>query len=351
MQHELPYNSGYPSTSRPAAPPPAYTRFVQRMSLRPVLLFTTLIGAVYLIIIAAGEFRAAGEDNLPGNLKTVNIVQGALFLGAAGIELFGFVAAYTIRLPLARTYSLLSVAGVAAIAAAQLLGIVTHWTSKAAIIDSCTTRNTGRSQPSDSYWIWEFNDTDNGAPLTDAQARSFCERRWNSQSAPLIIAFVLVLLLGLLLVFFSFAFVRQISDPSAAYVGRGRTQVAPSATHYQQSTPYDGYAQGPYSYPPGAGAPGVYQPPAGAPPGYGGRQSEDWEDDYKTPGGPHDTYAEGRDNPYGDNQAVGRPGSSRGAYTYGDDERHKSDDTLRGQDEPKGQQTSGTRVSDAPPRI
>ena len=175
MQHELPYSS----SSAPAASAgprlslPA--RLAQRVSLRPVLLFSSLFSAIYLFLVAASSFRRADDTQTTENgLYTREIVPAILFLVAAAIEVLGFAGAITVsctararwtrdagrcfvlahlasafshpsdadlcwlqqRLVLARAYAYASLGGWAAIAAAQLYTIVTHYTMKANVINA-----------------------------------------------------------------------------------------------------------------------------------------------------------------------------------------------------------------------
>lgn len=94
----------YQDASRPApptGPTPMYAKFVQRYfpySLRPVLLFSCLISLLYLLILGASEFRDAGKNDTTTKLKVFDTVEGILFMGAVGVELFGFYSAFTVSL-------------------------------------------------------------------------------------------------------------------------------------------------------------------------------------------------------------------------------------------------------------
>jgi hypothetical protein len=96
--HVLSYQPGM-RPPPPTGPPPAYARTLTRIfpySLRPVLFFTCFLSLLYLVLLGGNDFKDAGQANVSGRLKTLEIVQGILFVGAAAVELFGFFAVYTV---------------------------------------------------------------------------------------------------------------------------------------------------------------------------------------------------------------------------------------------------------------
>lgn len=83
----------------PSGPTPLYAKAVRRFipySLRPVIIFSSLLSAAYLLILGISDFRASTRYGNSGKLKTFDIIQGALFLAAAIVELIGFQAAYSV---------------------------------------------------------------------------------------------------------------------------------------------------------------------------------------------------------------------------------------------------------------
>lgn len=79
-----------------------YARTVQRIfpySLRPVVIYSSLISLIYLVVLGIADFRQATREGTSGKLKTFEIVQGILFVAAAGVEALGFFAAYTVSSP------------------------------------------------------------------------------------------------------------------------------------------------------------------------------------------------------------------------------------------------------------
>ncbi|CAD6929629.1 unnamed protein product, partial [Tilletia laevis] len=273
---------------------PGLSRFnalVQRSPLRSVLIFTCFLSGVYLAVGAYSQFRALGRAAEPARLKVFDGVQGGLFGVAAGIEAFGVYAAVKAEYRLARIYSLASCVSLACALAGELLGIINHFISHTLILDACTKRNTGRIDPSwDNGWwgssnyydaddfpaVSAMNGTANGTVVyTEADARAWCEALYRRYTPWLIIWLIATAFVGAIFVVISFAFVRQIEDPSA--VGRGRTRVAPSAQYSRNA---------------GAGAGG----------GGGGAQMPELR---------YDSY------PMGDQPHSGGAGAGAGGYGYG----------------------------------
>jgi hypothetical protein len=97
---ELPYQ---PSTRAPppTGPVPLYARSVQRIfpySLRPIVIYSSLISLIYLVVLGIADFRYATREGVSGKLKIFEIVQGILFIFAAGVEALGFFAAYSVSI-------------------------------------------------------------------------------------------------------------------------------------------------------------------------------------------------------------------------------------------------------------
>lgn len=79
----------------PTGSPPSYAK-IYPYSLRPMILVSTIVSFFYLIIFGIASLKAIGYNGETAKLKTFDAVTGALFIGAATIEVFGFVAAWTV---------------------------------------------------------------------------------------------------------------------------------------------------------------------------------------------------------------------------------------------------------------
>jgi len=79
----------------PSGAPPAYAR-IYPYSIRPLLLVSTIVSFFYLIILGIASLKAMSHEGETAKLKTFDAVQGALFIGAAAIEVFGFGAAWLV---------------------------------------------------------------------------------------------------------------------------------------------------------------------------------------------------------------------------------------------------------------
>jgi hypothetical protein len=250
----------------------------------------------------------------------------------------------------------------AAVIASEILGIVVVYTLKADVINSCTARNTGSIDDDGSI----FGSDDNSAPLSTADAASYCQSLWTSNRTWDIVWLLITLPLGLLFVMLSFAYVRQLLDPSSVKVRISRFQ----QQHQQQQQPPNQGMHGPYdpeaafSYPPTSSA---YAPPSGpppsgpgAPPMYSGRPSMDDWDDVKSPAG----YGYGYNYGPGEREArqSNRAESSRNVAMHPDDvddeegggySKRDSGETLRGEDTVKKVDSSAGHYDDhdGTPRI
>ncbi|PWN21839.1 hypothetical protein BCV69DRAFT_156942 [Microstroma glucosiphilum] len=179
---------------RPGAggpPPPAYQRVMQRISLRPVLLFTTSISILYLVFSAAVSLRSLNQTGETGKLKTFDVILGILLLVAAVVELLGLSAAWTSRLSWATLYARASTIALALVVGAEVVGIVEHYVAKTDLIAGCTTRNTGTNSDTDSsWWLWGSGSDGASTTMTAAEAQAYCEARWSRTTAWVIIWYV-----------------------------------------------------------------------------------------------------------------------------------------------------------------
>ena len=256
------------------------------------------------------------------------------------------------RIPLARLYSYASLVAYLAVIASEILGVVVTFTLKQDVINSCSAHYTGSRAGQGSIWGYD-NDSGDG-PMSAADAARYCESLWSSSRTWDIVWLFVTLLVGAMFVMFSFAYVRQLLDPSSVKVRISRFQQQHHPNQAGMQAPYDpdaafSYpppsANMPYSYPPPPGPP----PPAGAPPPmYSGRASmdDDYDGDAKTPA----AYGYGYNYGPGERQErPNRPGSSRGAE--GEQDKRDSGETLRGEDSVKKVQSRHEDDEDDAPRV
>jgi hypothetical protein len=165
---------------------------MQRLSLRPVLLFTTSLSLLYLVFSAAVSLRSLSQTGETGKLKTFDVIVGILLLVAAAVELLGLAAAWTSRLSWASLYARASTIAFALVVGAEVVGIVEHYVAKTDLISGCTTRNTGTSADDDSssWWLWGSGSDASSANLTAAEAQTYCEARWSRSTAWVIVWYV-----------------------------------------------------------------------------------------------------------------------------------------------------------------
>lgn len=264
----------------PQGAPPSYTfvtRFYRR-SLRPVVLGTSFLTAVWSLFSGIGFYRNVGpyNDNGAPFLATVYIIFGSLYMGVLVIGLFGLFAAGTQKLPLVRIFALLSALAVVIVSGVTLARVVIHFTKRDTILDACTNAATGAVFVYGGWWGPVYSDT-----LTKSEAQDFCSHYYDRDSWSLILAFLILSGLGIFFSFLAFGYLRQMLDPSSpANVMRDPQRSGAFPAHYNPPYGYNtGYGQGYYNYPAPAGPPpsGAYANPPddGKPPGYTG---DGWED-------------------------------------------------------------------------
>jgi hypothetical protein len=217
----------------------------------------------------------------------------------------------------------------------EVLGVIVNYTLKSDVINSCALTYTG-SVGNSGYF---FGNSSDDPPMTAAQAATYCESQWSSDRTWDFVWLFITFFVGFAFVCFSFAYVRQLLDPSSVRMRTNRRQQLRQNNAQQASGPYDPDAA--FAYPPRSGASYQYPPPpgappptgSGAPPGYAGRDSfdDDYDGDTKSPAAYGYGYNYGQDdNPFN------RPGSSRNVAMHPDDvdeiPKRDSSETLRGED-------------------
>jgi len=265
METRLPPPQGAPPTY-------AFVTRVYRRSLRPVVICIALFTAIWTLFWAIGAFRvtARARQDVAPRFGTFTIVLGALYSASCAIEVVGIFAAVAQRIALIRLYAYGSVATYLMIVGAGILRTVIHFKYKNQLINECTTLSQGQTV----RYIYGYWGPRTSAPLTSAEAAAWCRSAWNRDSWSEIISVIFELVLGALFVSISFAYLRQVLDPtSPANLSRrvpaGRLNLNDYPAHYNPpynsdadvpSLPYDAPA-----YAPPAGPP----PDDGKPPGYG----------------------------------------------------------------------------------
>ncbi|KAM5536781.1 hypothetical protein V8D89_009499 [Ganoderma adspersum] len=241
-------------------------------------------------------FQDISEDKDHGQPKfaTFDIVLGTIYTVACAIEVFGIIAAATQRLPLVRTYAMLSLVAAVAIVGAAFLRVIIHFVFKNGLISECEQVAQGEGVTF-RFGIWGPRVSDR---LNAADAATFCNNAWNRDSLDEILFLIFEILAAIFFTMIAFAYYHQVLDPtSAANVSRtpanpfrGRPADGQYPDHY--NPPYDAEA-GAYNAAPwqqqNVGTVPQYAPPPGPPPGhmeggmgYGvgmdmGHEDKDWK--------------------------------------------------------------------------
>lgn len=269
---QLDYLPSYNQTrAPPSGAPPAYANVIRKVytrSMRPVVMVTSFFTFLYVLLVAISNLKKIDDQGNTTSMKLFDVLIGALLLAVAVVEVLGFVGAFRSNLKLALLYSKLTVPGLAVVIAAEILGVVGHYKFKGSIIDKCVTNNTGTVASSGGFFGGSFGNSSNTV-MSQADAQSYCNSQWRYDSNWEIVWLVITLLVGIPFVLFSFAYVRELRDPSRVTESSGgwfgRRNQAPSAQFGHQG-PYDPQAQ---AYPMNAYPPapyGAYAPPPGPPP-------------------------------------------------------------------------------------
>lgn len=300
----------------PSGPAPAYMRVISKANshtLRPILLLCCFVSLCFLILLGAQDFRMAGTAEISSRYKTFELVQGILFMAAAGVELFGLFSTYTQRLALAKTYTYLSLGALAAVITSEILGVIVIFTLKEEVVDSCVMHYSGSRGGSGGYF---WGDSDDVQGMTPNESREYCETLWGRNRTWDIIWLIVTAIVGTIFVLFGFAYARQLADPSSTAMRRPRNPFQNNwSTH--QYDPEDSH----FRYPPGPNNPYAYPPPPGPPP-----DAQDSLPVYKRRPSMEDYDGDAKSLGYSDEEhhAYNRPGSSRSV-------RRDSGETLRGE--------------------
>jgi len=253
------------------APRQSMMRAVYGRNLRPMVIATGSLSAIWTLLWAISSFQDVNLDknNSSPKLANFSLVLGILYIVSCAIEVFGVTAAITQRLALVRAYAIGSVISCLLVVTSGLIEVVVHFVDKNDIITECTNLATNSSI---TFRFGLFG-TSSQDSLTPAEAASFCQDGWNHASWSSIVSLLLEILLGTLFSLIAISYYRQLLDPtSAANAFRSpsrqmRGNVYPE--HYDR--PYNASVP---SLPYGTG-PNKYASPAGSPPQLDAGDSDD----------------------------------------------------------------------------
>ncbi|KAJ3812581.1 hypothetical protein F5876DRAFT_74717 [Lentinula aff. lateritia] len=319
------------SRSPPTGAPPSYvSRLSAGRSLRSIVMLFAFLSALYTLLSyvlscltllrilissfrAIGNFRSISIDRgqNESKLATFSLVLGILYITVFAFETFGIAATLTQRQQLVHVYAMLSFVTVLIATGGGLLNVIVHFTMKNDIIDECTNLVTGDDVV---FYPFGFFGPVSHNVIDAADARDWCQSEWDHDSWADIVELLILIFLSMMFSLFSYAYYRQLLDPtSAANVVRTPIRAPPSGfpSHYNPaynaSVPSLGYQYGPYGQQPyGQFAPPPGPPPAmdaadGKPPGYASGPGYGYEIDDKA-----------KENPFADfDEHVDKAGGSQ----------------------------------------
>jgi hypothetical protein len=295
--------------SQGAPAPYAFVNRVYKRNLRPVVISTGMLSALWTLLWAITLFQEIGiaQDNNFPKLATFSLVLGVMYMVTCLIEVFGIVAAVTQRLPLIRVYALASVLSCLTVIAAGLMGVVVHFVYKSDLINECTKVATGENVDYRFGWFGpSVHET-----LNASDAADFCQDGWDHDSWSEVVALLIEAVLGVLFSAIAFAYYHQSRDPSSVINAfrspssqvRGGAYPQHYNPPYNSSVPNLAYGVGPSAYAPPPGPPppftgaGYSAEDLGKPPGYDGG-------DYGSKFGPGKDFKEdskdSKDDPFAD---------------------------------------------------
>jgi len=211
--------------------------------MRPVVIAMTFVGAAWSFIWGGSALYDIGQSSTIGDIRTINLVLGILFLVAGFIETFGFFAAIKQQISLVRMYSYLSIVVTLILIGAEGLRFSVYFTHKKSILSSCTQLETGNDQ----VYYGGFWGSFSYQNLTQPQAQQYCQDAWTRGVWSSVIWLIVSILLSVLYVSIAFSFYHQLLSPQP---------LAPSQAYTMdnlQQQPY--HPQSGYQYPAPPGLP------------------------------------------------------------------------------------------------
>ncbi|BGP14774.1 hypothetical protein JCM10213v2_002726 [Rhodosporidiobolus nylandii] len=215
----------------------------------------TFFSCIWGIIAGAAVLRRRSDGDLTSKIDTIYLVLAILYFICAGLEAFGFFAAWRANIALVQAYFWCSATIALVVTASELMRTVVHFTDKSSIISACQ----------NSY----SSDISSGT-TTSSAVEEYCKDSWRNQSY-----------IDIALLLFSFFIAFFFASLAASYLHQLRNPQL-LRTHEPQL----GAASNQYAYPLQPYGPGGAPPYPGVapygPPSYG-------------PSQPLPSY----DNPYG----------------------------------------------------
>ncbi|WVQ70667.1 hypothetical protein IAR50_000189 [Cryptococcus sp. DSM 104548] len=255
------YPSGNNNNTPPSTgPPPRYTAVVRRVypySLRPIVIFVSIVGFIYGIALGVESIKERNDDGETSKMQVFDLIEAIMFLVIAALELFVLAVAAMQSLQLARLFIVVVPLGVLVNLAVSIVAIIVHFTLKSDLISQCVADEEGGS----------FSDTQDGSSLniTSTEANTICNNSWGRGTWGVFAWLLITLGISLLFASTYFSYYHQLLDPSSVRERRNdrQNQAFPMQSSYPP--PPDG--QQAWMVPPYPGPPGPYAnnppPPAG----------------------------------------------------------------------------------------
>lgn len=270
------------NNSRPPPPNQPRAGYMNRMynrDLRPIVICLAVVTTIWAMFGAASFFRSTSIDRSQNQhgLAGFSIGVGIAYAVIAVISIFGTTAATMRRTALVRLFSYGAVVSALLAAGAGLAKTVVHYTKKDALISECQNLTEG-GEVVFRYGWWGPMRTH---VVNPEEAERWCRNAWDRESISEIISLLIIILLAVFFTMITFAYVRQLMDPSsAANAFRAPSNQARGAgaypNHYNpaygnNNNQFGGYNPNGYGYnnnnaAPPYGGPGPYAVPPGAPP-------------------------------------------------------------------------------------
>ncbi|KAL7415775.1 hypothetical protein BDY24DRAFT_382190 [Mrakia frigida] len=252
------------------APPPAYgiqrpintlTR-VQPRSLRIVVLCFTLCGCIWAAVWGVRDLQDLNDEGETSSMKVFDSITGIIYLVISAIELGGFLAALKNTARLVRIYAFASIGSVVLAAAGGIIQVIRHFALKAAIKSKCVGDSTG-TFVSSTYW-----GSSTTFSYTEAEAITYCDKLFSRNTWYYIVWLFVAVFFAAMSSLFTFAYARQLANPSAFPTTGGGGGLRPS---HEQGMPLQQYQ---------SRLPEDYVPPYPGPPP---NQPSPYDSDAKSP--------------------------------------------------------------------
>jgi len=191
---------------------------------------------------------ALSDLSSAGDLKTINIVLGILYLIVGLIETLGFFAALRQIIPAVRIYAFLSVLAAVIVVAAEAVRFSTFFTHKSELINTCTTQATGETVETFGGFWGSRGTTDT---LTQSEAQDSCNSEWTRSVWSAVAWLIISTLIGWFFAALAWSYYHQALSPQP--IAPSQTFQLGSYGNQPQYGPYN--PQGGYQYPAPPGPP------------------------------------------------------------------------------------------------